>query len=103
MYAVIAKPIYALLICFNWTSECDESFQKLKNALTHAPILKAPDWSKVFHVHVDASNFAIGCILAQPGEGKLDFPIYYASRKLNSAEKKLHNHRTRGSWNDLRS
>ena len=87
MYAVIAKPIYALLNCFNWTNECDESFRKLKNTLTHAPILKAPDWSKVFHVHVDASNFAIGCILAQPGEGKLDFPIYYASRQLNSAEK----------------
>ena len=50
-------------------------------------MLKLPDWTKVFHVHVDASAFAIGCILAQPGEGNMDFPICYASRQLNIAEK----------------
>ena len=38
-------------------------------------------------MHIDASNFAIGAILAQPGEHKMDFPISYASRQLNSAEK----------------
>ena len=52
-----------------------------------APILQAPDWNKVFHVHIDASNFAIGCILAQPGEHNMDFLVLYASKKLNSAEK----------------
>ena len=87
MYAVIARPIYALMTIFTWTEECEESFQKLKNALVNAPILKSPKWSKIFHVHVDASVFAIGCILAQPGDGNLDFPIYYASRQLNNAEK----------------
>ena len=63
------------------------SFNKLKEALVSVPILKAPDWNKVFHVHVDASAFAIGCILTQLGEGSLDFPISYASTQLNSAEK----------------
>ena len=38
-------------------------------------------------MHVDASNFAIGAILAQPREGSMDFPICYASRQLNNAEK----------------
>ena len=50
-------------------------------------ILRAPMWDKIFHVHVDASNFAIGCILAQPGDHKMDFPVSYASRQLNEAEK----------------
>ena len=36
---------------------------------------------------MDASKFAIGCILAQPGENKMDFPVSYASRQLNKAEK----------------
>ena len=53
----------------------------------NTPILRAPDWEKIFHVHIDASNFAIGCMLAQPGEHNMDFPISYASRHLNNAEK----------------
>ena len=52
-----------------------------------APILRAPVWDKVFHVHIDASAYAIGCILSQPGEFNKDFPIAYASRQLIAAEK----------------
>ena len=36
---------------------------------------------------MDASKFAIGCILAQLGENKIDFPVSYASRQLNEVEK----------------
>ena len=86
MYTVIARPLYGLLIVFIWTEECERSFQKLKECLTSAPILKSPDWNVIFHAHIDASNFAIGAILAQPGEKNMDFPISYASRQLNSAE-----------------
>ena len=60
MYAKVAKPLYALLVEFEWTEECKESFQKLKKALTTAPILRSPDWNLAFHVHIDASNYAIG-------------------------------------------
>jgi hypothetical protein len=50
------------------------------------PILVFPDWSKLFHVHVDASSIALGVILAQPGEGNIDHPIYFSSRKLSDAK-----------------
>ena len=80
MYADVARPLYALLVVFEWTEECEKSFQKLKNALISAPILKAPNWDLVFHVHIDASAYAIGCILAQPHENNMDFPMSYASR-----------------------
>ena len=86
-YAIIARPLYALIVEFIWTEECDTAFQKLKQALISAPIPRAPDWNKVFHVHVDASNFALGCVLAQLGEHNMDFPISYASRQLISAER----------------
>ena len=33
MYADVARPLYALLIVFEWADECEEAFQKLKNAL----------------------------------------------------------------------
>ena len=87
MYAEIARPLYALLVKFIWREECEESFEKLKQALITAPILISPDWTKPFHVHIDASNYAIGCILAQPYEGNMDLPVAYASRQLNSAKK----------------
>ena len=63
-YAYISRPLYALLVAFTWTEECDEAFEKLRKALISAPILRASYWNKIFHVHVDASNFAIGCVLA---------------------------------------
>ncbi|MCO5552095.1 hypothetical protein L7F22_005605 [Adiantum nelumboides] len=86
LYAIIAKPLYALIAKFEWTDECEKAFQILKQRLISAPILKAPDWDKIFHIHVDASAFAIGCILAQPGEKNMDFSISYSSRQLNCAE-----------------
>lgn len=45
-----------------------------------------PNWDVIFHVHIDASNFAIGYVLAQPGEHNLGYPISFASRQLNDAE-----------------
>ena len=86
MYANVARPLYALLIVFEWIDECEEAFQKLKDALIAAPILKALDWIQIFHVHIDASAYAIGCILAQPYENNMDFPVSYSSRQLNCVE-----------------
>ena len=87
MYAVIVKPIYGLIIAFEWTEECEIFFEKLKQALILAPILKALDYKKMFHVHVDALAYAVGCILAQSRDNNVDFPISYASRQLYVAER----------------
>ena len=38
-------------------------------------------------MHVDASSIALGVVLTQPGEGDMDHPITYASRKLSFAER----------------
>ena len=72
---------------FEWTQECQESLDILKEKMVTAPILVFPDWSKEFHVHVDASSIALGVVLAQSGEGNIDHPIAFASRKLSTAEK----------------
>ncbi|MCO5568951.1 hypothetical protein L7F22_022654 [Adiantum nelumboides] len=87
LFAEIARPLYKLLIEFKWTEDCDQAYEVLKKALASAPILRALDWNVIFHVHIDASNFAIGCVLTQPREHKLDYPISFASRQLNDAEK----------------
>ena len=51
------------------------------------PILVFPDWKLSFHVHVDTSSIALGVISAQPGEGELDHPIAFASKKLSLAKR----------------
>ena len=38
-------------------------------------------------MHVDASSTILGVFLTQPGEGDMDHPIAYASRKLSFAER----------------
>ena len=55
--------------------------------MASTPILVFPDWNKEFHVHVDASSIVLGVVLAQLGEGGLDHPIAFASRKLSFAER----------------
>ena len=72
---------------FDWTKECNISFEMLKIKLVEATILRFPNWSTKFHVHIDASSLAIGAILTQPGDDGMDNPIVYSSRKLNKEER----------------
>jgi hypothetical protein len=58
-----------------WTQECQEALDTLKDMLVTTSILVFPDWTKIFHVHVDASSIALGVILVQPDEGNIDYPI----------------------------
>ncbi|MCO5575778.1 hypothetical protein L7F22_029583 [Adiantum nelumboides] len=84
----LANPMYALMkkkAAFIWDSKCQEGFENIKEIIFRKPILKQPRWDVVFYVHVDASGIALGAILAQP-EGEVDFPIYFASRRLSQAE-----------------
>lgn len=58
----MASPSYSLLTKdaeFEWTPACEEAFSKLKEALTQAPILKGPDWSIPFHIHIDALDLQL--------------------------------------------
>ena len=63
---------------FQWTEECQQSFDTLKKKMVIAPILVFPVWSKEFHVHVDASSISLGAVLEQPGVGEIDHTISFA-------------------------
>lgn len=71
---------------FTWGDEQEKALSEIKSRLVSLPILAYPDWDKEFHVHVDASNYAIGATLAQVGMQGLDNPIFFANRLLSNAK-----------------
>jgi len=89
-FAKVASPLTNLLKKDKglkyWDESCDKSLEDLKTAITNAPILIAPDWSKPFRGHVDASQTAIGGTLTQQDENGMDRVISFYSKKLSPAE-----------------
>uniref|UniRef100_A0A0N5C9L6 Reverse transcriptase domain-containing protein n=1 Tax=Strongyloides papillosus TaxID=174720 RepID=A0A0N5C9L6_STREA len=91
-YAKIASPLTKLLsekVEFKWTADQDKAFQELKSKLKTASILAAPDMSRNFIIHTDASEFAIGAVLLQEHlEDNYPRIIACASRTLQEVEKR---------------
>ncbi|XP_069149998.1 uncharacterized protein [Solanum lycopersicum] len=50
---------------FQWSDECEESFQKLKTLLTLDPVLTIPEEGVDFTVYCDASRVGLGGVLIQ--------------------------------------
>ncbi|KAA3487868.1 Transposon Ty3-G Gag-Pol polyprotein [Gossypium australe] len=84
-FSMIATPMTKLLqknVKFEWMEKCQQSFEKLKELLTKAPILVQPESGKEFVIYSDASLNRLGCVLMQEGN-----VIVYASRQLKPEEK----------------
>ena len=73
-------PLANNLPSFVWTMEHQESFDKLKDALTSAPILAYPDYSKKSILETDASLKGLGAVLTQKDDKGNFHIISYASR-----------------------
>ena len=71
---------------FQWTTEANESFLKLKSLLVSTPVLASPDFNLPFAVHCDASNYGIGAMLTQVHNNE-ESVIAYMSKSLNSLER----------------
>ena len=74
---------------FQWTPACQEGFEQLKKALTEAPILAYPDYSKPFILETDASLKGLGVVLSQKGDDNEICVVTYASRSLQPLEKSM--------------
>jgi hypothetical protein len=65
-FSKIAKPMMKLLEknkAFEWTTECQASFEELRKCLTSAPVLVLPDLTKKFDIYCDASRQGLRCVL----------------------------------------
>nr|GEV47135.1 reverse transcriptase domain-containing protein [Tanacetum cinerariifolium] len=65
--------------------ELPPHLETLKDKLTEALILIAPNWDQPFELMCDASDYAVGAVLGQRIE-KHFRPIHYASKTMNQAE-----------------
>ncbi|GFU53278.1 retrovirus-related Pol polyprotein from transposon 17.6 [Trichonephila clavipes] len=72
---------------WNWSHECQEAYQKLKNCLISKPILKLYNSQFPCHVFCDASQESIGVVLKQQHPDGTLYPIAYHSRQLLKHEK----------------
>jgi hypothetical protein len=72
---------------FEWTWECQASFEELKKQLTSSPVLILPDLTKKFDIYCNASRQGLGCVLMQEGQ-----VVCYASRQLRKHEENYPTH-----------
>ncbi|XP_075486275.1 uncharacterized protein LOC142525874 [Primulina tabacum] len=72
---------------FEWTLECQQAFQTLKDKLTSAPVLVLPCGTEDFVVYTDTSKQGLGAVLMQREK-----VIAYASRQLKEYEKNYPTH-----------
>jgi len=88
-FSDIARPLHKL--CeknrkFVWTKECQDAFDKLKEALTTTPVLAYPVIGSAFIVDTDASNEGVGAVLSQIQDGG-ERVIAYMSKSMNKHER----------------
>jgi hypothetical protein len=89
-FSKIAKPMMKLLEknkAFEWTVECQASFEELRKRLASAPMLVLLDLTKKFDIYCDASRRGLGCVLMQEGQ-----VVCYASRQLRKHEENYPTH-----------
>lgn len=87
-FSSIAAPLTDLTkdtVKFNWGTEQDTSFRRLKSAIAEGQVLILPNPNLPFVINTDASGFAVGAVLQQD-QGKGLQPISFMSKKMLDAE-----------------
>ena len=88
-FAKIARPLNNLTkksVKFEWNEDSQNAFDKIKRTLVSAPILVYPDFTREFHLFVDASSTGMGMALAQIDDNGRERVVAYNGRNFNKAE-----------------
>ena len=89
-YAGISKCLYELTgkcPTFAWEEKHQETFERIKTALTSAPCLSYPRKEGTFILDADASQVCIGAELSQQQDGQ-EKVVCYASRVLTPVQRR---------------
>ena len=88
-YTDITAPLRELLkrdTAFVWQERQQRAFDSLRSALTAAPVLSLFNPEKPIILSGDASQYGLGAVLLQEGDGGVQ-PVAYASRTLTETQK----------------
>lgn len=89
--SIILDPLHNLLRknqTFTWSSDCQKSFETIKQLLCSKPILEIFDNNLPINIYTDASLEGIGAVLKQIQPNGIEKPVAYFSKKLNQVQKK---------------
>jgi len=73
-------------LAWTWIEDTQEAFNTLKEKLSKFPILRRPNFNKVFILHTYWNALDINVILGQLDEESKEYVIAYASQKNNKAK-----------------
>lgn len=88
--SIVLDPLHKLLRKdqkFNWTEQCEDAFQKIKDYLCSKPILAIYDPQAPTFIYTDASAVGIGAVLKQTQQNGEEKPVSYFSKKINDSQK----------------
>ena len=85
----IIKPWHRI---FKWMVKHQDAFDALKEAISTAPVLGYPDFSREFILETDASLNGLGAILSQQGKDRNICVMAYASCSLCPSERSMCNY-----------
>ena len=71
---------------FFWDDQAQHTFDNLKHALTHSPVIHPPFYSKNFLLYIAASATTIAMVLVQDNLHGQEHVIYYTSNNLIDSE-----------------
>ena len=70
---------------FEWTEECAQAFQQLKEYLSHPPIMSSLEIDEVLFAYIVVAPYAVSLVLIWVDSGR-QRPVYYMSKSLYEAE-----------------
>ena len=70
---------------FEWTEECAQAFQQLKEYLSHPPIMSSLETNEVLFAYVSVAHHAVSLVLIRVDSGRQQ-PVYYVSKSLHKVE-----------------
>jgi len=94
-YSQIMQPLLDLTkqaTLWHWTTDQQKAFEGLRDKMCDKPVLRQPNFHKMFYLQTDASAYGVGAVLSQEGESTNSkpkcHPVTYYSATFTPMEQR---------------